>query len=118
MSRWRGDDPVRRTNPTNEVVDVGRRSSWPTSNMPPVRRIAGGRVVDFIEVNLGIDMERAMAEARRCFNCGVCNDCELCLILCPDVAIRAGRAAGSRSTWTTARGAACARRSVPAAPSS
>ena len=29
-----------------------------------------------------------MAEAKRCFNCGVCNDCELCLIFCPDNAIR------------------------------
>jgi 2-oxoacid:acceptor oxidoreductase delta subunit (pyruvate/2-ketoisovalerate family) len=28
-----------------------------------------------------------VAEARRCFNCGVCNDCELCLIYCPDAAI-------------------------------
>ncbi|MGD8279446.1 MAG: 4Fe-4S binding protein, partial [Gemmatimonadota bacterium] len=26
-------------------------------------------------------------EARRCLNCGVCNQCELCLIFCSDVAI-------------------------------
>jgi hypothetical protein len=32
-----------------------------------------------------------VAEAKRCFNCGVCNDCELCLIFCPDVAIRRRR---------------------------
>ena len=30
---------------------------------------------------------QALEEARRCLNCGVCNQCELCLILCPDVAI-------------------------------
>ena len=32
--------------------------------------------------------EQAVAEAKRCFNCGVCNDCEVCMILCPDVAIK------------------------------
>ena len=38
-------------------------------------------------MNLGLASTMAMEEARRCLNCGVCNDCELCLILCPDVAI-------------------------------
>jgi 2-oxoacid:acceptor oxidoreductase delta subunit (pyruvate/2-ketoisovalerate family) len=88
MSRWRGDDPVRRTNPTNEVVDVAALQLAHFQHAArEVDRWREG-AVDFIEVNLGIDMERAMAEARRCFNCGVCNDCELCLILCPDVAIQ------------------------------
>ncbi len=87
MSRWRGDDPVRRTNPTNEVVDIaalqtahfehaGRREDRWRQGLP-----------DFGEANLGIDFGEAVAEAKRCFNCGVCNDCELCLIFCPDAAI-------------------------------
>jgi 2-oxoacid:acceptor oxidoreductase delta subunit (pyruvate/2-ketoisovalerate family) len=42
----------------------------------------------FAETNLGLTAEEAMAEAKRCFNCGVCNACELCLIFCPDVAIK------------------------------
>ena len=41
----------------------------------------------FDEVNLGLPLSTAIDEARRCLNCGVCNDCELCMILCPDVAI-------------------------------
>jgi 2-oxoacid:acceptor oxidoreductase delta subunit (pyruvate/2-ketoisovalerate family) len=86
MSRARGDDPVRRTNPTNDVVDVNALQLAHFRHEP--RQEEGWRrEVDFQEVNLGIDLERAMAEANRCFNCGVCNDCELCLILCPDVAI-------------------------------
>ena len=28
-----------------------------------------------------------LAEARRCFHCGVCDGCEVCLVFCPDVAI-------------------------------
>jgi 2-oxoacid:acceptor oxidoreductase delta subunit (pyruvate/2-ketoisovalerate family) len=86
MSRARGDDPVRRTNPTDDVVDVEALQLAHFRHEP--RQEEGWRgEVDFGEVNLGIDLEQAMAEAHRCFNCGVCNDCELCLILCPDVAI-------------------------------
>ena len=40
------------------------------------------------EPNLGLERADALAEATRCFNCGVCNDCELCMVLCPDVAIK------------------------------
>ena len=42
----------------------------------------------FAEANLGLTANAALAEARRCFNCGVCNQCELCLIFCPDIAIK------------------------------
>jgi 2-oxoacid:acceptor oxidoreductase delta subunit (pyruvate/2-ketoisovalerate family) len=87
MSRWRDDDPVRRTDPTNDVVDV-ESLQLAHFRREARQKEAWREEVDFSEVNLGIDMDRAMAEARRCFNCGVCNDCELCLILCPDVAIR------------------------------
>jgi 2-oxoacid:acceptor oxidoreductase delta subunit (pyruvate/2-ketoisovalerate family) len=87
MSRWRDDDPVRRTNPTNEVVDVEALQLAHFERVP--RHEEEWRVdwAGFGEVNLGLDMDQAVAEARRCFNCGVCNDCELCLIFCPDVAI-------------------------------
>ncbi len=87
MSRWRGDDPVRRTNPTNQVVDIEALQLAHFRREPSHQERHRHDAVDFSEVNLGIDMEQAIAEARRCFNCGVCNDCELCLILCPDVAI-------------------------------
>jgi Pyruvate/2-oxoacid:ferredoxin oxidoreductase delta subunit len=45
------------------------------------------RVGSFEEVNLGFSEETAVEEAQRCFNCGVCNLCDNCYILCPDVAI-------------------------------
>jgi 2-oxoacid:acceptor oxidoreductase delta subunit (pyruvate/2-ketoisovalerate family) len=87
MSRWRGDDPVRRTNPTDDLVDIESLQLAHFERAP--RHEEQWRVdwADFGEVNLGIDMDEAVAEARRCFNCGVCNDCELCLIFCPDAAI-------------------------------
>jgi NADPH-dependent glutamate synthase beta subunit-like oxidoreductase len=48
----------------------------------------GKRQRTFEEVNLGFSEETALAEAQRCFNCGVCNLCDNCYIFCPDVAIR------------------------------
>jgi 2-oxoacid:acceptor oxidoreductase delta subunit (pyruvate/2-ketoisovalerate family) len=87
ISRWRGDDPVRRTNPGNEVVGVEALQLAHFEHAPRHPEQWREGWIDFGEVNLGIDLEAAVAEARRCFNCGVCNDCELCLILCPDVAI-------------------------------
>ena len=45
------------------------------------------RLNSFEEVNLGFSEEPAVQEAKRCFNCGVCNLCDNCYIFCPDVAI-------------------------------
>ncbi|HDK36499.1 MAG TPA: glutamate synthase, partial [Bacteroidetes bacterium] len=45
------------------------------------------RVAGFQEVKLGFTKETAIEEAKRCFNCGVCNMCDNCLVYCPDVAI-------------------------------
>jgi NADPH-dependent glutamate synthase beta subunit-like oxidoreductase len=49
------------------------------------------RTGSFEEVNLGLTEEMAVEEARRCFNCGVCNLCDNCYIFCPDVAIHKGK---------------------------
>jgi len=40
-----------------------------------------------IEVNKGVTAVTAVREANRCFSCGLCNDCYICLMVCPDVAI-------------------------------
>ncbi|MGK7311039.1 MAG: NAD(P)-binding protein [Candidatus Longimicrobiales bacterium M2_2A_002] len=88
MSRYRGDDPVRRTNPTNEVVDIPQLQMAHFRHAERAEERARSGPMDFGEVNLGLDLAEAVAEARRCFNCAVCNDCELCLIFCPDNAIR------------------------------
>lgn len=88
MSRYRGDDPVRRTNPTDEVIDIGalQLAHFRRAERAEDRTRVGR--TDFGEVNLGLDLVEAVAEAKRCFNCAVCNDCEICLIFCPDNAIR------------------------------
>ncbi|MCR4407295.1 MAG: NAD(P)-binding protein [Anaerolineae bacterium] len=57
---------------------------------PQDQRPAAQRVTTFQEVNLGYGEDVALAEARRCFSCGTCNECDNCLIFCPDVAVLRG----------------------------
>ena len=40
------------------------------------------------EVQLGFDVEQALAETHRCFSCGTCILCDACVSSCPDLALR------------------------------
>jgi 2-oxoacid:acceptor oxidoreductase delta subunit (pyruvate/2-ketoisovalerate family) len=46
-----------------------------------------GRTGGFKEVHGGLSSVRAKKEAERCFSCGNCIRCNVCLMVCPDVAI-------------------------------
>lgn len=63
---------------------------------PAARRHApaGARAHSFDEVNLGLgDAE----EAKRCFSCGHCTDCDTCLVFCPEgIILRRRPALGSQ----------------------
>jgi 2-oxoacid:acceptor oxidoreductase delta subunit (pyruvate/2-ketoisovalerate family) len=43
---------------------------------------------NFHEVHPGLTREKAVEEACRCFNCGICNQCDTCWIFCPDMAVK------------------------------
>lgn len=49
---------------------------------------ASERVHNFNEVQQGISEEQALYEAARCFNCGLCIQCDNCFYYCPDMAIK------------------------------
>jgi Pyruvate/2-oxoacid:ferredoxin oxidoreductase delta subunit len=51
--------------------------------LPAAQRLASG-----IEVQLGLELEQALAEAGRCFSCGHCTECDNCFNYCPDLAIQ------------------------------
>jgi NADPH-dependent glutamate synthase beta subunit-like oxidoreductase len=45
------------------------------------------RASQVTEVTLAYSREQAAAEADRCMSCGVCNGCDNCYIVCPDVSV-------------------------------
>lgn len=46
------------------------------------------RVRSFAEIDLKISAGLAIREAERCFNCGLCNQCDNCRLFCPDLAVK------------------------------
>jgi NADPH-dependent glutamate synthase beta subunit-like oxidoreductase len=50
---------------------------------PPKERVKDQE----IEVTLAYSQAQAIAEADRCMSCGVCNGCDNCYIVCPDVSV-------------------------------
>ena len=58
----------------------------------------------FREANLGLTREAGVVEACRCFNCGVCNSCEVCLIFCPDAAITRASDGGYHLSYKYCKG--------------
>jgi Pyruvate/2-oxoacid:ferredoxin oxidoreductase delta subunit len=93
MARWYGDDPIPRSTPNNRVVppeDINLNHFTAVPRHEDGQLSGKASASGFDEVNSGLAEGDAMDEARRCFNCGVCNECELCMLLCPDVAITRG----------------------------
>jgi len=89
-ARWQGRDPVRRVDPVNEVVGIDDISlaqyrKVPRHDDPHLDSDCAVRC--FAEVNAGLSTAEAMDEAQRCLNCGVCTQCDVCMIFCPDAAI-------------------------------
>jgi NADPH-dependent glutamate synthase beta subunit-like oxidoreductase len=51
--------------------------------LPPKVRVTDQKM----EVTLAYDEEQAVGESDRCMSCGVCNGCDNCYIVCPDVSV-------------------------------
>jgi NADPH-dependent glutamate synthase beta subunit-like oxidoreductase len=51
--------------------------------LPPKERVTDQKM----EVTLAYDQEQAVGESDRCMSCGVCNGCDNCYIVCPDVSV-------------------------------
>lgn len=55
--------------------------------MTQPRLVREERARSFAETDLRVSGNIAMREAERCFNCGLCNQCDNCYLFCPDLAV-------------------------------
>jgi NADPH-dependent glutamate synthase beta subunit-like oxidoreductase len=79
----------RKTRAAHEVAFDGINTAYfahSKRKRPPVLPPAE-RVRSFDEVETGLSQGEAAEEAVRCFNCGLCNDCDNCRLYCPEVAV-------------------------------
>jgi NADPH-dependent glutamate synthase beta subunit-like oxidoreductase len=73
------------------MVGIGAINTYyyPMQGRATERRLdASGRLASGAEVQVGFDLEQALAETGRCFSCGTCTFCDNCVIYCPDLAVR------------------------------
>lgn len=76
----------------DKEIPVARREMSATELLPKPRMAVpklsmGKRLSSFAEVELGYSQQQAMAEARRCLNCGPCSECLACVRACGPGAI-------------------------------
>ncbi len=76
------------------LVPLASIATWyhPTQPRAPSQWLAvEERMRSDAEVQLGLEIEQALAESERCFSCGTCTHCDNCVVYCPDMAVvRAG----------------------------
>lgn len=67
------------------------------SRLVQPRLLKNERIRSFDEIDLRISATLAIHEAQRCFNCGICNQCDNCRLFCPDLAVHRDSTAMGRS---------------------
>lgn len=65
------------------TYDYPKQPRAAEARLEPARRLACTT-----EVQLGLEIEQALAETQRCFSCGTCIFCDNCVDYCPDLAVR------------------------------
>ena len=78
--RFRKPDIVNYKQINTDYFDKAQRI---TGNRLPVEQVTN----NFTEIALNISEDFALQEAERCFNCGICNQCDNCFMFCPEVAV-------------------------------
>ena len=61
---------------------------WPAARVAATCLAADQRIQSFAQIEATLASTQAIAETRRCFNCGICNQCDNCRIFCPELAVK------------------------------
>ena len=90
-SEGAGPERAGQDSETEPVVAPGAINTFYHPRQPravATRRPAVERIEGDAEVQLGFDLEQALAETVRCFSCGTCTQCDNCVRYCPDLAVQ------------------------------
>jgi Pyruvate/2-oxoacid:ferredoxin oxidoreductase delta subunit len=69
--------------------DINTAYFLPADRNEPMLAEPGERVTSFSDYRSDFTTRSAFDEAGRCFNCGICNDCDNCRLFCPETAVSA-----------------------------
>lgn len=72
---------------TARFTDINLDYFSPARRVRVAARPPGQRTKGFREIHRGLSAAEARREAGRCFSCGNCIQCNVCLLVCPDVAV-------------------------------
>ncbi len=82
----RPDRPLRKP-PVARIEQLNLAYFQPIAGAQTTNLQFADRINGFDEVDRGFTNDLAIAEAKRCLSCGVCNGCDTCWLVCPEVAI-------------------------------
>jgi len=67
--------------------DINPAYFLPEDRSEPIIKGPAERITSFSDYQSNFTAQTASREAGRCFNCGICNDCDNCRLFCPETAI-------------------------------
>jgi len=87
MARYLG---VGRTTRNSHIVlydEINRDYFLPAARAAATRLDVDKRMQSVAQIEQTLTSTQVLEETGRCFNCGICNDCDNCRLFCPEIAV-------------------------------
>jgi NADPH-dependent glutamate synthase beta subunit-like oxidoreductase len=92
MSAYLGRGRANRTSHLVSFDEINTDYFLSAPRIVPATLSAHKRSRSFMEIEATLSKNESIKEARRCFNCGICTECDYCRIFCPEVAVTVDKA--------------------------